>query len=334
MTIVYRSIRFALQGITTLCLLGAFALTGATLVAVFAPHWWLGDLLSHLRLHYAFGFVLCSFWFVGRKQWPGSLLLLPALWNLSVLAPLYAPASPAALPAVRELTVLHYNLDISAPDHQAAFAYLREQRADILFVQELTPALAERLPYELPEYNVVYTRPLDNTHGSALLLPTTTALRILAAGEVHLPAYSPRPMITATLALENQPFTLLSIQLVRPKDAYTEEIQGNEYTAVAEWIQAERRRTGYPMLVIGDCNTTPWSARFRHFLETSGLHDSSVGFGYQPTWPAYAPGIGIPIDHAIVSPEIVVQEREVGPDLGGDHRPLSVTIALMSPMSP
>jgi endonuclease/exonuclease/phosphatase (EEP) superfamily protein YafD len=34
----------------------------------------------------------------------------------------------------------------------------------------------------------------------------------------------------------------------------------------------------------------------------------------------------LPIDHTLVSPGVRVVQREVGPDLGSDHRPVTTTI--------
>lgn len=313
-----------------LLLLASIVVSVVTLLVLLAGDWWLADLLSHLRVQYALALLLALLYFVLRRRWLISgLVLMAFVSNLSVLFPLYIP--PSAMPhALRHpLKVLHYNLDMTSADHHTAFQFLRSSAPDILFVQELTPALATQLPQELPNYRVVYAHPLDNTHGSALLLPTNSGLQVLGAGEVHLPASSPRPLITVTLALDGQPFTLMSLHVIRPKDAYTEDIQAQEYAAASQWIREQHMQHGYPMLVIGDYNTTPWSARFQRFLQESGLRDSSLGFGYQPTWPAAAPALlAIPIDHAVISADIVVLDRKVGPDLGGDHRPLELEIGL------
>jgi endonuclease/exonuclease/phosphatase (EEP) superfamily protein YafD len=327
--------------ITGLALLGALTVTAATLIALIAPDWWVGDILSHLRPQYALALLVALAWLLPRMRRVSAALLVPLIVNLSVLTPLMvAPSEVRSRDAISyvsaaHLHILHYNLDLTAPDHAAAFRFVRDQQADIVFLQELTPALAEQLAAELPTYRVVYAIPLENTHGSALLLPVASTLEVVRAWEIHLPESSPRPLLAATLAVDGRPLTLLSLHVVRPKDAYTEEIQAAEYAAVASWARDQRRQTGLPLLIIGDYNTTPWSARFQRLMAESGLRDSSAGFGYQPTWPAYAPApLAIPIDHALVSPEIAVLARAVGPDLGGDHTPLRVTIAVAAGLRP
>jgi endonuclease/exonuclease/phosphatase (EEP) superfamily protein YafD len=81
--------------------------------------------------------------------------------------------------------------------------------------------------------------------------------------------------------------------------------------------------------VVGDFNMTPWSPYFPEILRVSGLKNSLVGAGFQPSWPSWLPALlRIPIDHALVSEEFEVVERKVGPHIGSDHRPLIIKIAL------
>jgi endonuclease/exonuclease/phosphatase (EEP) superfamily protein YafD len=310
---------------------GAGVLTLITGVAWLLPLWWVGELLGHTRLHVGMGLVVCAIVLVSMRHWWAIVFLLTGLLNLSLLGPFYTTRNAPDDRVARDLKVLHYNLDMTANDHRVAFNYLRSQQADILLLQEVTPQLARKFANELPDYQVVYARPLPNTHGSALLLPLDTPLTVQAAGEIFLPASSPRPMITATLTFNGQPLSLLSMSAVRPKDDYTHNIQEQEYAAIGAWVAEQRLQTGYPMLVIGDFNNTPWSARFQRLLTTSGLRNSSNGFGYQPTWPAFLPApLAIPIDHCLVSPNLAIIAYGVGPDLGGDHTALWLQFQLLT----
>jgi endonuclease/exonuclease/phosphatase (EEP) superfamily protein YafD len=76
-----------------------------------------------------------------------------------------------------------------------------------------------------------------------------------------------------------------------------------------------------------DFNITPWSPVFADILEGSGLRDSSLGFGVAPTWLSRPLFFGLPIDHILVSPDIKVKNRHVGPDVGSDHFPVIADLA-------
>lgn len=87
------------------------------------------------------------------------------------------------------------------------------------------------------------------------------------------------------------------------------------------------------VLLLGDFNATPSSRVFHDVLAASGLADSTGAPSEwparpQPTWFSSWPGIGLAIDHALVSPGIRIAERRLGPDIGSDHRPLVLHIRL------
>jgi endonuclease/exonuclease/phosphatase family metal-dependent hydrolase len=49
---------------------------------------------------------------------------------------------------------------------------------------------------------------------------------------------------------------------------------------------------------------------------------------WTPTWRTTTP-FAIPIDHALCTPPLAIQSREIGPDLGSDHRPQVLEIRWM-----
>jgi endonuclease/exonuclease/phosphatase (EEP) superfamily protein YafD len=95
-----------------------------------------------------------------------------------------------------------------------------------------------------------------------------------------------------------------------------------ELMALAE----EVRRSGGSRIVIGDLNCTDGSPFFHDFLQKSGLRDSRLGFGRQPSWPAGKP-YRLALDHALVSEDLAVVDRRLGPEFGSDHLPLILELA-------
>jgi len=82
------------------------------------------------------------------------------------------------------------------------------------------------------------------------------------------------------------------------------------------------------MLLLGDLNTTPWNYHFRRLLNRTGLKNSAQGFGIQPTWPNNNPLFLIPLDHCLHSPDIIIIDRKIGPDVSSDHYPLIIDFAI------
>ena len=66
-------------------------------------------------------------------------------------------------------------------------------------------------------------------------------------------------------------------------------INDRSQLAAAEWSLRQQRQDKREVVVMGDFNTTPWSGRFRKFLQDSNLRNSLGGFGLQPTWHAALP---------------------------------------------
>ena len=75
-------------------------------------------------------------------------------------------------------------------------------------------------------------------------------------------------------------------------------------------------------ILAGDFNCTPWSYIFADFVKESGLVDSRLNKGIEPTWPTMLPYLVIPIDHIFISPSITCTERQVQGNSGSDHYPV------------
>ena len=82
-------------------------------------------------------------------------------------------------------------------------------------------------------------------------------------------------------------------------------------------------------ILIGDLNTTMWSPWFGRLCAKSGLSSVRRGFGVLPSWPAPLPAfLRIPIDHCLVSDDLVVTGCRLGSPAGSDHLPLIVDLAV------
>jgi endonuclease/exonuclease/phosphatase (EEP) superfamily protein YafD len=132
------------------------------------------------------------------------------------------------------------------------------------------------------------------------------------------------PTIVSWLTVEGREMVLVGTHPLPPIGEARSALRNDQLRAIAEFLnQTDARR-----VLVGDLNTTSWSPHFRELLAAADLVDSRRGFGVQPTWFALGGLLRLPIDHVLVSPEIEVMSRRIGPDIGSDHRPVIVDLSL------
>lgn len=89
-----------------------------------------------------------------------------------------------------------------------------------------------------------------------------------------------------------------------------------------------------PVLIAGDFNATPWSAALATYAAASGT-TPMTGIGF--TWllralpGTLAPYIGLPIDHVLATPGIVIRRLGTLAPTASDHLPIAATFSLPAP---
>ena len=81
-------------------------------------------------------------------------------------------------------------------------------------------------------------------------------------------------------------------------------------------------------IVVGDFNLTPYSPHFKRFVNEARLLPARCCVLHRATWPVVLGDawFGIPIDHSFVASGVQVVSRTVGPHLGSDHLPVTLTV--------
>ncbi len=134
-----------------------------------------------------------------------------------------------------------------------------------------------------------------------------------------------RPSLIAKFNINGQRFTLIGTHPRSPLVNADANDRNEQLGALARFISSQPGAT----ILLGDLNATPWSPFFRDLLAKTGLRDSRKGYGLQPTWPVGFPPLWIPIDHCLVSSNVVVHHREIGPDIGSDHYPVLIDFSVL-----
>jgi endonuclease/exonuclease/phosphatase (EEP) superfamily protein YafD len=316
----------------------------ATAVGFFGGLSSLLDLASHFRIWYALTLapVVAAAYFLKHRQLiaiAGAALAA----NLVAIAPLYLYSAgrldaqdlddtasvttdagqPGAEAGREGLHILLINVRTENANRQECARYINDSGAELAAVLEVDELWLAALERSAGSYDVVASEPRDDNYGLALLARREAAVVVDRARVFALlPRRSDRPAVEARVKWGEKSLTLLVLHAAPPTGLAGAELRDRQLSAAGEWAAGKATA-----LVVGDLNTTLWSAPFRQLLATGSLRDSERGFGLQGTWRAEWTGPWrLPIDHVLHSPDLRTVDRWVGPDLNSDHRPLEVVI--------
>ena len=180
---------------------------------------------------------------------------------------------------------------------------------------EVTPGWADAMKVLDQEYPYTEVLPSHSPSGVALY----SRYKITDLEVKRIPGIG-LPTIVAGIETPRGRMTLVATHPASPGSAEHFEARNMQLAEVAELAA---QRSG-PVMLVGDLNTTSWSPFFADLLSVSGLRDSRLGYGVEPSWPWFPLPLRIPLDHCLVSPEIAIANRRIGPPIGSDHRPLLV----------
>lgn len=300
----------------------------ATLLAALAMHFWVFELLAHFMPFYAAAALVCAIILGLMGAWRWMLLAIAlALWNgYAPARVLLADAPPAKpLPRAGQFTLFHFNVNRANETPSRVVSYLQRhaKAIDVVVLLEINSDfdvaledIREQFPYQIKHLE-------DSPFGIAL------ASRLpIEPGTVAFIPTEAFPHVEATLKLpaRTRPLALYGLHAPPPLSAEYAAARNAKLEHVARLAAAQPDATP---VVVGDFNVTPWSPYFKHFIDSSGLRDTRAPNRLDPTWPVLfgSARLGLAIDHSFAHPSLRVVKRTVGPDLGSDHLPVTVTLA-------
>ncbi len=287
----------------------------ATLAGFNGRQSWRFELFCHFRVQYFWALAMSAgvLLLLRRWIWATAAVALAAA-NLAVIVPLYF--GPEEVPGGgAPVRLLSLNVHAANRNFQPTLELIRRENPDVIFLMEFTPAWADAMRVLDQEYPYSKELPSRATDGVALFSRYPIAdLEVKRDPGIRLPTF------IAGIDMPQGRMTLLATHPASPGSPEHFEARNIQLAEVAEWAA---ERSG-PVVLAGDLNTTSWSPYFADLLEVSGLRDSRMGYGVEPTWPWFPLPLRIPLDHCLVSPEVRIENRRVGPPVGSDHRPLLV----------
>lgn len=300
-------------------------LAGATLAAAGASLHWFAELFTHFAPHYGVFALLFTAVFVLLRTWRwAAFAVVLALWNGYPVALALAPASGPPQHAERKFTVFHFNVGLHHEDPRRVTTYLlrQTQRIDVVVLLEATDNFAVVLD-ELKESYPHQIRHLENS---------PFGIAVASRHPIDYGAISKEPSgtfahIEATIKLPGRatPLALYALHAPPPISRDMADERNRKFDHIAGKVSAQGTATP---VVVGDFNLTPWSPYFRKFITASGLRDARNAKRFDHTWPVTFNNavLGLAIDHSFAHPSLPLVERIIGPDLGSDHMPVTVTL--------
>lgn len=292
------------------------SLTGTWLGSLGRYHWML-DLISHFRLQYI---VVCAvvvlFALIRRRTWLVLASLISLLWNVQIVSAFQRTASPVDASAQNPLRVMTFNVMSSNANHVAAIEHVLKSDADIVCLLEVD----ETWRINLEPLRVKYPQRVEEMNDGNFGIACYTRLP-LKSSEVRRFTIWKLPTILLNLDHHGVPLTFIGTHPIPPMGG----LSAHEWLEQLSLIGDIASAIEGEVIVAGDFNATPWCEGMRLLREKSGLGFRSADPVWPPTWGLRLPMM-IPIDHVLVKRGLSVQKRVIGPEMGSDHRSVTVEV--------
>ncbi|HVM83573.1 MAG TPA: endonuclease/exonuclease/phosphatase family protein [Candidatus Binatia bacterium] len=242
-------------------------------------------------------------------------------FGVPVLSSLHAaPAEPSDVPTLKVMT---FNLWVLNGETDRFIAYLREEKPDIVFLEETTEAHKRAIATLADLYPTQVT-----CHTGIVPCETMLLSRFPMHAQKAGPIAGALPSTAmAELDIGGRRLTAVAVHLAWPfpmggRDAQRE--QALHFARALDDIMG-------PLLIGGDFNGGSW---IRNQRDVRGLARLTGEPGIHPSWPAIPiAGLAVPellrlpIDHVLTRDGPVVISAAAGPELGSDHLPILATVA-------
>jgi endonuclease/exonuclease/phosphatase (EEP) superfamily protein YafD len=216
-----------------------------------------------------------------------------------------------ALPVLRVVT---FNIEATNTQGREIGQFIAGTNADIVVIQEIDAATMTELLRELGKvYLRVFHTARDRSTGLALLAKHACADGGHIAWSDSNPALNWARIQKGSFSCE-----VIGVYLAYP-------FHPRKQARHMDWLIAYVRSRSHPLIVAGDFNLTPFSAKLNKFAIATGLRRHATLLA---SWPADKFRPVFLIDHVFASSEFCSVQVAMGPSVGSDHRPVIADIGI------
>ena len=242
--------------------------------------------------------------------------------NLAEIVPWYMnrPTIPDA--EYQSLKAFSYNVLWSNKDYDRAIALVAKEQPDIAIFQEVISGWSPALTVLKPDfpYHIRSEKQEMEVYSKFPLLDPEIMFYGIYRGSiaVNLQIGDRKVKFVATHAYP---------QLYWGQGGWS--IRNDQLHDLKEYAQNQPQ----PIVIMGDLNISMWSPYYRSTIEGSGLRNARQGFGILPTHSIVAPqfaALSAPLDHCLVSSDILVKDFRLGSAIGSDHLPIIAELLIKS----
>ena len=309
--------------------LGALVAGAACAAPMVGLDGFIGELAASWRPHIALGVLICAVMALAARfrLLAGLLVALSVTLGADVIRTELASAQAEADSGLRDgdatVRVVFFNILIFNDDIGSFVTWIEGRDPDVVVMTEMSPRHVERMAGAMADYPFQVLEPRGHSFGMVVYSRYPISGEIVAELTGSTPLASSPVMVTARVETPAGALYVTGLHVFPPitPRRFT---RRNEQFAIAGDILAQ---LDAPKLVVGDFNATPWSAGLRTFISDNDLS----GVNTRATWPVWLGFAGIPIDHALTSRDLRILDIDAGPDIGSDHRPVVIDVALVRP---
>lgn len=291
-----------------------------TLLTFSAPNWWLGELVSNLRIQGLIAIVTVGL-ACGVQRLPrhSAVLLACLVVNAWWLLPGDSVISRDA--NAKGLRVCTANLLTSNRNYESIVHELLRSNADVIGIPELS--FGHEATFESDEFKQAYPYSVKAPSNNGNFGIGLYSKRPLTNGRLRDFPEDGILSVTADVDLNGRPCHVIATHVLAPMNSSWYQVRRRHLDGLAAYVCEQRKQhPTTPVIVFGDFNLTPWSPLLYDFLNDSGLKRTSASL--KPTWHGLPTFVGgLHLDLILATDDLVVGPTEIGQPMGSDH--LSVT---------
>ena len=294
--------------------------------------WWLytGALFAFWLLAPAVPGAVLAAW--RRRRVVFAALLAPALVWLWTFGPALLPPAPFQGAPGADLRLAAFNVSLT-PRVEHVVALQRRTRADVLLLQEVTPAARRALDRELPELAHRWFAPISTLAAGNGGVAVLSRYPITSVEPVDGLPRGARPTAVVGLDVGRWRLDVLSVHLSSPcRDCLLtdrEQISAISRRRVREAARLAELVRGRRIVVAGDLNSGALNEP-RRLLRRAGLRDAQRDVGWGPGFTRGSQRTVTRIDWILTGPGVVPVSAWVDEPGRSDHRPVVADLALVA----